>query len=320
MKLLRSGYRWVARNRACTDGACGVQDSAPRRKVHPKDFLPLLVLPAVALILRTRVSAWVFMWVMALALYAGCKWLTFREANRRSPTSGPARALGCLLAWPGMEAAEFLSRNEIPTKPTSAEWAFAFVKTSLGFAVFFGAARLLLPNHPLATGWIGMCGVVLILHFGLFHILSLLWRRAGVHASPLMQNPLATNSLSEFWGGRWNTAFNALAFRYVFRPLRRRMSSALATLAAFGLSGLVHELVISLPARGGYGLPTTYFMIQGLGLLLERSAFGQKVALDKGLPGRAFALTIAAGPAVLLFPPPFIRNVILPMLQAIGAT
>jgi alginate O-acetyltransferase complex protein AlgI len=320
VRLLRSGYRWLARNRACPCRVSGTRGLITARQIRPIDVLPLLILPTAALTLRAQFPPWVFMWAMALAIYAGCKWLTFRAAAAPGPSFSLARALGYLLAWPGMEASIFLNRQDSPAKPSGREWALAFANTCLGFAVLFGVSRRLLPIHPLAAGWAGMCGVVFILHFGLFHLLSLTWRRAGVKASPLMQNPMATKSLSEFWGGRWNTAFNELAFRYIYRPVRRRTTPAFATLAAFGLSGLVHELVISLPARGGFGLPTTYFMIQGLGMLLERSAFGQQIGLDKGLPGRAFALTIAAGPAVLLFPPPFIRNVILPMLSAIGAT
>jgi hypothetical protein len=38
------------------------------------------------------------------------------------------------------------------------------------------------------------------------------------------------------------------------------------------------------------------------------------------LRGRLFALLIVAGPAFWLFPPVFVRRVILPLLHAIGAT
>ena len=91
-------------------------------------------------------------------------------------------------------------------------------------------------------------------------------------------------------------------------------------MAVFLVSGLIHELVITLPARGGYGLPTAYFLLQGLGLVLERSPLGRKLALGAGIRGRAFALMVATAPAFWLFPPVFVRNVILPMLHAIGAT
>ena len=81
-------------------------------------------------------------------------------------------------------------------------------------------------------------------------------------------------------------------------------------------------MVITIPARGGYGLPTAYFLLQGLGLLLERSVAGVRLGLGvgTGIRGRLYAIALVVGPAYWLFPPVFVRNVILPMLHAIGAT
>jgi hypothetical protein len=86
----------------------------------------------------------------------------------------------------------------------------------------------------------------------------------------------------------------------------------------FLVSGLIHDLVISLPAHEGYGLPTAYFTLQGLAMLFERSSMGQRLGLGRGFSGWLFTLTIALGPAVTLFHPPFVQHVILPMLDAIG--
>jgi alginate O-acetyltransferase complex protein AlgI len=165
-----------------------------------------------------------------------------------------------------------------------------------------------------------MFGVILMLHFGSFHLLALAWQRTGVPVKPLMRAPLLATSLGDFWGARWNTGFHTLAHEFAFRPFSRRIGRTFAVLAVFLLSGLVHELVITLPARGGYGLPTAYFLVQGLGLVLERSSLGRTLALGTGVRGRAFALFVAAAPAFWLFPPVFVRNVILPMLHALGAT
>jgi hypothetical protein len=59
--------------------------------------------------------------------------------------------------------------------------------------------------------------------------------------------------------------------KHFLLPLARGVGMRRALPAVFVVSGLLHELVISLPARGGYGLPSIYFAAQGLGLLLERA-------------------------------------------------
>jgi hypothetical protein len=90
-------------------------------------------------------------------------------------------------------------------------------------------------------------------------------------------------------------------------------------LLSFLASGVIHDVVISFPARGGYGLPTGYFMLQGLGVLIERSPLGKRLGLSSGIRGRLLAVIFAGAPAFILFHPPFVRGVILPFLSAIGA-
>jgi D-alanyl-lipoteichoic acid acyltransferase DltB (MBOAT superfamily) len=164
-----------------------------------------------------------------------------------------------------------------------------------------------------------MLGIILVLHFGTFHVLSLLWRSAGVDARPIMQAPLSATSLSDFWGRRWNLGFRQLTYRLIFQPARMRSGVVPATLLSFFASGIIHELVISLPARGGYGLPTCYFVLQGLGVLFERSTPGKRLGLSSGTRGWLFAVICAGAPAYLLFHPWFVRGVILPFLVAIDA-
>jgi alginate O-acetyltransferase complex protein AlgI len=196
----------------------------------------------------------------------------------------------------------------------------AALNTLIGAALIWGVARTAVPADPLLAGWLGMVGVILVLHFGTFHLLSLGWRTIGVNARPIMQNPLRSTSLAEFWGRRWNTAFHELAARFTFLPLRPIVGRGGATLLVFLLSGSIHELVISVPARGGYGLPTAYFLLQGLGVACERTRLGRTVGLGRGCRGWLFTVVVAAAPAFWLFPPAFVRNVILPMLAFIGAT
>jgi hypothetical protein len=90
-------------------------------------------------------------------------------------------------------------------------------------------------------------------------------------------------------------------------------------LAVFVISGLLQELVITVPARGGYGGPTLYFLIQGGALLFEKSRVARVIGLDGGWRARTFTLLVVAAPVVVLFPPPFLRDVILPFVSAVAS-
>lgn len=273
--ILHAGYAWLARHRSCVRGVCGIgsghRDTAERHRLWIVGVIPLLVLPSVALLVGDRLTAWVFMWAMAFALYAGCKWVTWWNARRNGVDATRGRTLGYLLAWPGMDAATFLGVEGCTTKPRGIEWLFGFGKLVCGVISVWVFARRTVLVSPLLAGWVGMIGLVFVLHFGVFHLLSLAWRNAGINAPPIMLNPLRASSLADLWGRRWNTAFHELAHRFTFRPMRRVMGSASATLLVFLLPGLVHELVIWLPARGGYGLPAGYFFVQGLGVVAEHT-------------------------------------------------
>jgi len=134
-----------------------------------------------------------------------------------------------------------------------------------------------------------------------------------------MNAPFKSSSLSEFWGRRWNGPFNQLVLNIFFRQLTRSIGTIRATLTTFLLSGLLHEFVISLPAGAAYGLPTAYFLLQGWGVIAQRSDIGDRLGIRCGISGRVFTMFITAVPAFWLFHPPFVRTVILPFMKAIGA-
>ncbi|HZZ82373.1 MAG TPA: MBOAT family protein [Gemmataceae bacterium] len=198
------------------------------------------------------------------------------------------------------------------------EWIFAFAKVALGAALVWGMAPLVPLEYMQA--WVGMAGLAFLLHFGSFHVLSCAWRALGVNARPLMDWPVLADSVSDFWSKRWNLAFRDLTHRFLFRPLVARGFARGGLLAVFVFSGVVHDAVISLPAGGGYGLPTAYFTLQALALFCERSRFGKRIGLGKGVIGRLFTAIVVLGPASALFHPWFARNVIVPFLAVIGAT
>lgn len=307
MPLLRDGYRWVAARRSCRHGACRLPASRPSFR-----WVPLFLASALALRTRQTLPPWAFMWVLSIAVYFGFKWWMFSLAAASGTAFTVKRALGFLFLWPGMDARAFAGEGKPGDR---AEWIAAAFKTSVGLLLFWKVAPWF--EHPAASGWCGMIGLVLILHFGTFHLLSLAWRANGVDAQPLMNSPLLAGSLGDFWGNRWNLAFRQIGYELVFAPYRRTIGAAGATAAIFVLSGLIHDLVISLPAGGGYGLPTLYFVLQGAGVLAEKTRLGRNIGLGRGIIGRAFAITVAACPAVILFHPHFVARVMIPFMEAV---
>jgi hypothetical protein len=299
------------------------------------------------------------MWLMTGAIFLGCKWLTFWGVRRQIQPVRVGRALAYFFLWPGMDAKKFACptdrqnltalNRQVLRKPASEvrqardpRWVsraakqlsgnvprhagrmpalsakrrsivVATAKILLGAVLLFGLARF--APDPLLTGWIGMIGMILVLHFGMFALLAIAWRAYGLDVRPIMDAPLNSTSLGEFWARRWNGAFNQLAFENIFRPVARSTGPILGTIVAFLASGLIHELVISLPARTGYGLPTAYFLLQGCGVIIQHRV----PRIRHGMAGQFFTAFVVAVPAFWLFHPPFVRNVILPFMKAIGA-
>ena len=58
-------------------------------------------------------------------------------------------------------------------------------------------------------------------------------------------------------------------YYWIFRPTRRLLGPVGAMLTVFLVSGLIHELLITVPARSAYGGPTAYFLLQAVGFLIE---------------------------------------------------
>lgn len=299
----------------------GIPKRMERAKPIPnfmwKGWIPLLVLPLGAFGARSLLPAWAFMWTLSITIFLGLKWLTWRKIRDVVPHD-IWRSAAYLFAWPGMDAESFLDSTLQVPSPSGSDWCWAMFKTALGAILFWAIARLF-SGEPLLQGWIGMFGLILLLHFGGFELIALTWRGLGVAAKPIMSGPLRSTSLAEFWGKRWNLGFRQLSYDLIFRPLQKSWGAPAASFLVFAASGLVHDLVISVPARGGYGLPTGYFVLQGVGVTIERSEFAKRIGLREGLRGWVFTVVIVAGPAFWLFHPPFVLNVILPFMKAVHA-
>jgi len=237
---------------------------------------------------------WLMMWLLALCVLAvgkGALLVVHGSVHR-----------AWLWGWPGMDPERFHRR---PTHaPGARETNGAWVRVLLGAALLWGVVPRL---DGMVAAWTGLVALGLLLHFGLIHLLSIQWRLNGFDAHPLFDRTLTARSVGEFWGRRWNRAFADLAGRAIYRPLAPRIGPRPALCAVFLASGLVHELLLSVPAGGGYGLCTLYFAIQAAGVLVERRR-----------RSRALTALFVVVPLPLLFHATFMQNVLIPFLEVIS--
>lgn len=258
-----------------------------------------------------EIPRWVIMWVLVAVLFYAGKALIWTSARLR-----PAgwQGAGWWLLWPGMDVERWTVKQvNREVTPVNNLVAGALMNMLAGAGLLWGVARAF--DAPMISAWVAMIGLIFMLHFGIMHLLSAFWQAQGMSATAVMKNPAASTSLTEFWGRRWNIAFRDLAHQFVFRPVALRWGHTTALWMTFLVSGLAHEVVISIPAGAGFGLPTIYFLIQAVGISLERTLWQKRSRPFKWLLTHGFTLL----PLGLLFHPPFVQRVMLPFFHALGA-
>lgn len=186
-----------------------------------------------------------------------------------------------VFTWAGMRGEIFEKQNKKTRSGANQFILFGLKRLAVGLVLIFAAHFVAdlrmgptLPYYLITTMLLMACS--LILHFGLLNISTGFWRYCGVDAYALFNEPWKAKTLNEFWSKRWNIAFSEMTSIAVFRPLRARFGSSAALLTAFMFSGILHELAISVPVQEGYGLPMLYFVLQGLGVLLEKIGIQKK--------------------------------------------
>jgi alginate O-acetyltransferase complex protein AlgI len=222
----------------------------------------------------------------------------------------PGRWLAFALGWPGMNPETFAAPRA--PHPDGADLVRRGILRLTTGALLVLAARFvwIISARPALAAAPLLAGLSLILHFGLFTFLAGLWRLFGIPCMAPFEAPFLAASLSDFWAHRWNRPFSELVQLAIYRPVASLAGRGGGLFAGFLLSGFLHELAISVPARAGYGRPLAYFALQGALVLLE------KRRLARGLPppGRALTILAFALPVPLLLIPEFLRGAIWPII------
>jgi len=225
------------------------------------------------------------------------------------------RYCGFLAGWVGMDV-EAWTAGRAPA-------AAARQRMSSGAALLVAAAGaawlllgLALPERwRLAQAWcVWVLGVIAVF-FGSTRLLAGFWNWLGRPVRPVFDRPVYARSLADWWGRRWNLAVHDTLALTIWQPLRGRgVPPAWASAAVFLLSGLLHELLLSYPAGGGWGGPSAYFAIQAGGMVAERRAGLRRILRAAPWRRAAWTLGVALLPAPLLFHPPLLRALVRPWL------
>ncbi|XP_010252640.1 PREDICTED: long-chain-alcohol O-fatty-acyltransferase-like [Nelumbo nucifera] len=125
----------------------------------------------------------------------------------------------------------------------------------------------------------------------------------GLDLEPQFNEPYLTTSLQDFWGRRWNLMVSSILRPTVYDPVRRisapvfgtRWAPLPAVVAAFTVSGLMHELIYYYLTRVDPTWEVTWFFVfQGLCVATE-------VAVKKWVNGRWKLQRQVSGPLTLSF-------------------
>src|SRR5205085_907184 len=109
--------------------------------------------------------------------------------------------------------------------------------------------------------------------------------------------------LAEFWAKRWNLAFSEMTAIALYRPLASSVGKTPALVLSFLFSGAIHEVVVSLPVRAGYGLPFAFFTIHGALVAVERRLARAGHPVERSWLGRVWTVIWLVAPVPLLFHP-----------------
>ncbi len=248
------------------------------------------------------------------ALFLGMKAVVGVSARLAggSPLSIP-QWFAFTLAWPGMNPGIFRASPR-PRKGWKSFMAQGLLCGLTGAALMAAANPVWrATDSPFAVTVLFFIGSSLLVHYGAFTLSTAFWRKKGLDCAPLFKNPFPSQNLGEFWGQRWNLAFSEMTALAVYRPLKDKLGPSQALFASFALSGIFHEIAISLPVNAGFGLPLAYFLLH-FGLVALERLCAQRGILFRGMFGRLWVYFWLIVPLPILFHQPFLKGVVWPLI------
>lgn len=254
------------------------------------------------------------MLTLILLLFLGMKAVStvyrYQGKGRLSFLQWIAFALG----WPGMDPLPFEQLGKGVKVPLNRRLLYTGLSSMVLGILLLYVLALLLRHHVLPTYFLcqlSFIPFICIFHIGIGNIGTTTWAFLGVKVEPVMLAPWQSETLGSFWGKRWNVPFIQMMRITLFIPFARKNKATWALILSFLISGIFHEIALTLPVHGGYGLPFLYFSLQALLVSAEKKYTGHWRPSFK----RVWVFACLLLPFPLLLPQPFLHKVILPFLN-----
>ncbi|RLM56233.1 putative long-chain-alcohol O-fatty-acyltransferase 4 [Panicum miliaceum] len=180
---------------------------------------------------------------------------------------------------------------------TAGTVALPLLSSGIKVAVMASVFRLLFRSkdtlHPYAA--FALYGVVMYCVLdSLLPCLAVAGRALGMEMEPQFDRPYLSASLGDFWGRRWNLVASAALRAAVHDPVRARLGAPASVLAAFLVSGLMHEVVLYyLTFQAPTGRVTAFFALHGAGVCAER--WCARRCVGRARPPRVVATPLVVG-------------------------
>lgn len=174
-----------------------------------------------------------------------------------------------IFVWPGVLLEGFQKRDSEPLSQTGERFLESWLTFISGIFLLL-ISSILGRGESILWNYVALFSLLMIIHLGLVEVLADGLRLVGFQPKSLFDRPFLASTLADFWGRRWNLAFVDMNKLFILSPLKGRLPNGVLVFAIFIVSGVLHELAISYPDGVSWGWPMVYFLIQGLGVLIER--------------------------------------------------
>jgi len=138
-------------------------------------------------------------------------------------------------------------------------------------ALVYAAPRIAGPAHAIVR-CLGGAALVYGVASAVAEWLRSMYLLVGVAVPPIHRSPIASRSLREFWGERWNRVVGRWLRETFFVPLARRRRPTEGLILAFVASALLHGYTTLAAVGATMAIPMmAFFLVQGGFVLIERA-------------------------------------------------